>query len=317
MKWMALFLGASWATAIGAGQIVRFEPGEVDFGTQGQGVHLEAEVKLTNTTQEEIHLLNVTSDCSCTAGEPRQRRLRPGESTLMPVGLDTRTYQGPLLRRLTVNTSAGDAELRIKVNIRPFAHWTITPMPVTLPTSQRRQEVTSRLTVVHDGPGRGPFAVLEAKSDQPWLQAQLSTAGAQQSVELRKLTTAPIGAHLVQVTLRTNDPDQPVLPLKVVVSVVSPVRVSPNPIVLPVTQVGLTASRLVVVSGWEESSEPRASLASGRVEPLGRQPNGDHHFSIFVTPQKPGVQNFALQFAVDEDHVLLTVPVIIKADATR
>jgi hypothetical protein len=313
MKWAVFFLVG--LAAVLRGGPLKFEPAEVNFGTQGQGVHLEAEVKLTNTTTQTIHLLNVTSDCSCTAGEPRLRRLGPGESTIMPVGFDTRSYQGVLVRHLVVNTSAGSAELRVKANLRAFAQWEVTPMPVMLPTSQRRQEISAKVVVKHDGPGR--FAVQDATTDQPWLQATLgaATAGQPQAVELRKLASAPVGAHLVQLTLRTNDPQQPVLPIKVVVSVVSPVRVSPNPIVLPAVPVGGTTTREVLVSGWEETSVPRAKLTGGRVESLGPRAGGDHAFSVAVTPASAGIHNLHLQFAVDEDNVLITVPVILKAEA--
>jgi hypothetical protein len=311
MKWAVFFLVG--LAAVLRGGPLKFEPAEVNFGTQGQGVHLEAEVKLTNTTAQTIHLLNVTSDCSCTAGEPRLRRLGPGESTIMPVGFETRNYQGALTRQLVVHTSAGNAELRVKANLRAFAQWEVTPMPVMLPTSQRRQEVSARLVVRHEGPGR--FAVQEATTDQPWLTASLTAADQSQAVELRKLASAPVGAHLVQLTLRTNDPQQPVLPIKVVVSVVSPVRVSPNPIVLPAVPVGGTTTREVLVSGWEDASVPRATLTGGRVESLGVRAGGDHAFSVAVTPASAGIHNLQLQFAVDEDNVLITVPVILKAEA--
>jgi hypothetical protein len=190
-------------------------------------------------------------------------------------------------------------------------------MPVTLPTSLRRQEVSTQVTVTHVGPGN--FAVLAAESDQPWLRARLSStpAGKGQQVEVRKLPAAPVGAHLAQISLRTNDPAQPLLILRVVASVVSPVRVSPNPVILPTVPIGTTATREVVVSGWEETSAPLAKLAAGRIDVGGRQPNGDYAFSVAVTPETAGIHSLQLQLAVDEGNVLVTVPVILKAEARR
>lgn len=308
-----LFLSVCLVVALRAGP-VKIEPGEIDFGTQAQGLHLESVVKLTNTTKGDLQILNVTSDCSCTAGEPRERRLAPGQSTSMPVGFDTRTYQGPIVRRLVIHTSSGEVELNVKATIRQYAHWELAPFPATLPASTRRQEVTIAVKVTHDGPG--DFALRSVATDQPWLEASLSPGGPARTTEvtLRKLSAAPVGSHLAQVVFRTDDPQQPQLALKVFVPVVSPARVSPHPIILPTTKVGATAIREVVVSDWDETSAPRARLASGRVESRGRQPNGDYVFVVFVPAAKAGMHTQPFELSVDEANVLLTVPVMQKVD---
>ena len=62
---------------------MKIEPGEVDFGTKGQNLRLEAVVKLTNASDKDVQIFSVASDCSCTAGEPAQKTLAPGASTTM------------------------------------------------------------------------------------------------------------------------------------------------------------------------------------------------------------------------------------------
>jgi hypothetical protein len=312
-QWSRAFGLGIFAAAAWAGPVV-FEPGEVDFGTKGQGLHLEAEVKMTNTTAKELHVLHVSSDCSCTAGEPRQRRLGPGESTTMPVGMDTRSYQGAVTRRLVVHTSAGDEELRVKATIRAYENWEVIPMSVMLPSSQRQQEASTVVTATYQG-GEN-ITVLGATTDQPWLRAEFNAAlsGKGGSVVVRKLATAPAGPNLAQLTLRTNDPTQPQLVIKVFVPVVSAARVAPNPIILPTTKAGTAAMRDVVVSGWEEGTAPLAKLPLGRVEAKGRQLNGDYVFTVSVTPATAGMSTQMLQLAVDGNSVLLEVPVILKAE---
>ena len=78
---LGLLAATTWAGPL------KFEPGDVDFGTKGQNLRLEAEVKLTNTTGKELQVLSVSSDCSCTAGEPKAKTLAPGASTTMPVAM--------------------------------------------------------------------------------------------------------------------------------------------------------------------------------------------------------------------------------------
>jgi hypothetical protein len=313
MKSSVLFATGLLAATAWAGP-VKFEPAEVDFGSKGQNLRLEAEVKMTNTTAKEIQVLNVSSDCSCTAGEPQKQRLGPGESTTMPVGMDTRSYQGAVLRRLVVHTSAGDEELRVKATIRAFENWEVVPASVMLPNTLRDQEASTVVTATYQG--KEKISLLGATTDQAWLRAEFNAAPAGQggSVVVYKLATAPAGPNTAQLILKTNDPTQPQLAIRVFAPVVSAARVTPNPIILPTTKVGSTATREVVVSAWEEATAPLAKLPLGRVESKGRQPNGDYVFAVAVTPATAGMNTQMLQLAVDDNSVLIEVPVIVKAE---
>lgn len=315
MQWSGVCGFALLAATAWAGP-VKLEPAEVDFGTKGQGLHLEAVVKITNSTTTEIHVLHVSSDCSCAAGQPQQQRLAPGESTTMPVGMDTRTYLGPVVRRLVVHTSAGDAELRVKATIRPFESWEVAPMPLMLRPSRRNQEAAKEVTAAYTGTGKERRAVLSATTDQPWLQAELATTPSQPAgrVTLRKLAAAPAGPNTARLILATNDPTQPRLVVSVYVPVLSDARVSPNPVILPTTKAGSTATREFVLSGWEEGAAPLVKIPTGRVEARGRRPNGDYVFLLSITPQTAGMSTQMLQLALHDNTVLIEVPVLLKAE---
>jgi hypothetical protein len=314
MNLRVVLLSGFLAATTWAGPL-KFEPAEVDFGTKGQNLRLEAEVKLTNTSDKEIEVLSVASDCSCTAGEAKQKKLKPGESTTMPVVMETRVYQGPITRRLTVFTSTGSDEVRAKVMIRVFENWEVVPLPVMLPTSLRSQEASTLVIATYLG--TEDVALLGATTDQAWLRAELNlqqgTKGG--SVVLHKLTTAPAGTHQAQLILKTNDPKQPLLTMKVFVPVVSAATVAPNPIILPTVKAGTPTTQDIVVSGWEESTAPVAKLPLGSVEPKGRQPNGDYVFTVAMTPKTAGMSTQMLQLGADAATVLIEVPVLLKTDA--
>ncbi len=303
-----------WLAATAWAGPLKFEPGDVDFGTKGQNLRLEAEVKLTNTTGKELQVLSVSSDCSCTAGEPKAKTLAPGASTTMPVAMETPSYQGAITRRLTVFTSAGSDELRVKVMIRAFENWEVVPMPLMMPSSMRSQEASTVVSANYLGAEN--ITVLGATTDRAWLRAEHNVEAGRKggSVVLRKLVTAPAGPQQAQVFLKTNDPKNPQLALKVFVPVVSAAKVAPNPIILPTVKAGTAAVREVTVSGWEEATPPEAKLALGSVEAKGRQPNGDYVFTVTLTPTAAGMSTQMLQLA-DASSVLIEVPVILKAEA--
>jgi hypothetical protein len=219
-----------------------------------------------------------------------------------------------VLRRLTVQTNAGDAELRVRATIRLFASWDVTPNPTFFSPSLRLEAASLSLSATYLGSDRR--RVLGASSDQPWLQAELSApqVGETARVHLRKLPDAPSGPHTTEVSLRTDDPDQPILAIKVYVPVLSAATVVPRPVILPATRVGQSASREIAVSGWDESTPPLLRLPAGQIEPRGRRPNGDFVFVLTVTPAQPGMNTQKLQLTLDEGQVLLEVPVLIKGE---
>lgn len=320
IRWL---IGAAVAGGAVAASPLAFDPPEVNFGAVAQHRTLTREVKMTNTSGRELHVISVASDCSCTAGEPRQQRLAPGEATVLPVRLETKTFLGPLLRRLIVATTEGDAELRVRAAIRPFEHWEVSPNPAVLPASRRDQEATAVLRAVFTG--EGGRTLRAAATDRPWLQAELepiAAAGAAgpggtagRTVRLRKLATAPSGPHTVQLTLITDDPREPQLALKVFVPVTAAVRVTPNPIILPTTRVGMVAEREIAVGGWEEVRPPEVQFSGGRVVARGQRPNGDHVFAVSIAPPSPGMHTFSLRVLAGESDVQAEVPVLVKAEA--
>lgn len=312
----ARLLGLPVFAPLAAASPLVFDPPEVNFGAVAQNRVVTREVKVTNTSATEVHVLSVSSDCSCTAGEPRQQRLAPGESTVLPVRLETKTFLGPLVRRLTVYTTEGDGELRVRAAIRPFEHWEVSPNPAVLPASRRDQEATAVVRAAVRG--GGTRTLLAATTDQPWLQAELEPAGAGgatvRTVRLRKLPTAPSGPHTVQLTLTTDDPREPQLALKVFVPVTAAVRVTPNPLILPTTRVGSPAEREITVGGWEEPLPPVVQLSGGKVVARGQRPDGEHVFAVSIAPAGPGMHTFSLRVLAGENDVQAEVPVLVKAE---
>jgi hypothetical protein len=315
-RWNLLvtFLLATLALVARAGPLA-FDPAEVDFGARGQDVRLAAEVRLTNTSATEIQILQVTSDCSCAAGEPRQRRLAPGASTILPVSLETRSSLGPVQRRLVVHTSAGDAEIRVKVNIRPYDHWEISPAPIMLESTLRSEEASAIVSVRYLG--REARVLRGVSTGREWLRASLTKLPEGEpgfGVLLQKVPGAPAGHHAVDLALLTDDPSQPKLAAKVFVPVRSAARVVPSPVILPATRVGTASTAEVVLAGWDEAGPPQARLPRGQVSVLPRRANGDYVFKVTVAPAAAGMQTQVLQISAGDDLVLLEAPVMVKAE---
>ncbi len=317
-RWAALIFGCALGDGVyrAAANPLKFDPPEAAFGAVAQNRTLTREVTLTNTMAREVHILAITSDCSCTAGEPRERQLAPGASTVLPVHLQTKTFLGPLVRRLTVHTTEGDGELRVRAIIRPFEHWDVSPNPVVLPASRRDQPAAAELRAEYRG--AGVRVVTAATADQPWLQAAVEPpepgGGAGRVVRLRKLPGAPAGPHTVALTLATDDPREPQLALKVFVPVTAAVRVTPNPIILPTTRVGTAVEREFVISGWEEPLPPAVKFAGGTVAARGRRPDGDHVFAVSIAPPSPGMHTYSLRVLAGGHDIQVEVPVMVKAE---
>lgn len=312
-RWGASLLAGLTGAAIGWAGPLAFDPAVVDFGTQRQRLHLVAEVRVTNTTEKELEILRVSSDCSCTAGEPNQRTLAPGHSTVLPIRFETESSQGDVVRRLSVETSAGTAELPVRARIRAFAHWDVTPSPLLLPASPRRRDSAGAVAIKYVGSGKA--RLLSATTDTPWLFAELrnSSDGSGGSVIVRRSADAPTGRHEAVLTVQTDAPDEPQLNVKVSVPVPSSAKVSPNPIILPTVRAGTAATREIVVSGWEESVAPAGKMPHGSVQVKDRQPNGDYVLIVAVTPTAPGVSAQMLLLFAGSESSSIEIPVMLKA----
>ncbi len=104
--------------------VVQVDPSGFDFGRAQPGKTLKKEFTLRNAGEAPLVLQGVSTSCGCTAAIPGATRLSPGQSTPLTVTLETRSYRGPLERRVIVRSNDPKTpllEVKVKVTVEPPA----------------------------------------------------------------------------------------------------------------------------------------------------------------------------------------------------
>lgn len=83
-----------------------------DFGVVKMGEPAEVYFEFTNTGDKPLVITNVQSSCGCTTPEYSKKPVPPGKSDKIKVGYKTDRL-GPINRSITVNSNAGDIQLKI------------------------------------------------------------------------------------------------------------------------------------------------------------------------------------------------------------
>ena len=81
------------------------EPGSFDFGEVLPNKTLRKEFLIRNHGSEALVIEKVTTDCGCTAALLDDTRIEPGDSAPLRVSLETRARNGPLKKRVLVQSN--------------------------------------------------------------------------------------------------------------------------------------------------------------------------------------------------------------------
>jgi len=298
------------AASVARGELVA-EPGAVDLGRRAQGVTVESKVSLVNTGKTVVTILEVAADCTCTAAVPEKKELAPGERTELLIKTETRSYQGEITRRIIVRTEEGEVVVPVRVLVTPYERWSIEPGFLVMPPSGRGQPMSGEVMLKYLGE-RG----VEVRAVTPafaWLRAEVRPGeGKTFALIFEKTAAAPKGNHLVATKVLTTDDVNPELTLNVFVSVTSPARVEPSPLVMPAGTVGGEVRLKAKLLGWEAGSAARFKLQNGAVNVLSS--GGEEVvFELVLKPTEVGtVTQLLLVYA--GDTLELEVPVISRAE---
>jgi hypothetical protein len=98
------------------GARIAVEPPSFDFGKAVQNKTLQKEFTIRNYGTEDLTIENVSTTCGCTAALTENKTVKPGGSTPLRVSLQTRNYNGKVVRKVLVRSNdPGKALLEVQV----------------------------------------------------------------------------------------------------------------------------------------------------------------------------------------------------------
>jgi hypothetical protein len=105
---------------IAKGPRIAAEPLVFDFGKSLQNKTLEKEFVIKNFGTEDLEIEKVSTTCGCTVADGFSKVVKPGQSTVMRVKLQTRTYTGRVERKILVQSNdpvKNPLELKVQANV--------------------------------------------------------------------------------------------------------------------------------------------------------------------------------------------------------
>ncbi len=292
---------ASWADAI-------FPDRDHDFGTVARGSKVHHSFLLVNSTGQEVHIESWKTKCGCTDIRIGARTIPPGTQTVIEAVLDTTKFEGYKSSGLTLKLDK-PAPAEVELNLTCFIRGDITlnPGQVDFGVVNRSTGPKVDLTLAYNGAQAG-WAVSGMNTVSPHITAKLTQQARSPggpitySLSTTLSPTAPIGFFKDEITLVTNDPQSPKIPISVTAVVQSNVTVSPSVINLGRVRAGESIQKTIVV----RSAQPfRITGVDVSKADLSAAPPGDlakamHTVSFtFKAPSQVGPYNATVEVQSD------------------
>jgi Protein of unknown function (DUF1573) len=304
----AIVIGWSWPTGAADWTDAVFPERSHDFGTVARGSKVRHSFKLVNSTNQEIHVASWQTKCGCTDVRIGARDIPPGAQTVIEAVIDTTRFTGYKPSGLTVfldRPTAVSVDLNLSCFIRSDV--TLNPGQVDFGAVNRSTRPKLELTLTYAG-GRADWAVSEMKTISDHIVAELREQNRSAGGQVTYLLTAtlkpsaPIGFFKDEITLFTNDPSSPKIPVSVSAVVQSNVTVSPSVINFGTVKVGQSIPKTILV----RSSQPfkltgiKPSQPDLTTPAAVDQSKGLHTVALtFKAPTKLGAYNAVVEFETD------------------
>lgn len=296
---------------------------DFNFGTVAKYSKVHHSFKVINTLDKEIHIVTYRPKCGCTEVKLGATTIPPGTQTVIEAVVDTTKFVGHKESGLTLvidRPAFQEIDFRLTCFIR--GDLTLSPGEVQFGVVNRSSARPSEMSLVYSGQ-QPDWAITKMQTLSPHVTAKLteqprSAAGTPVSYGLAVTLnpSAPVGILKDEITLFTNDPTSPTIPISVSAMVQSNVTVTPSVLALGQVRANETIERTVLVRSAQpfqivglNSNKPEVTFA-----PAGDKPLPLHQVkATFKAPAQPGAFHAVIEV---ETNVKGEPPARINAFAT-
>jgi hypothetical protein len=293
-----------------------------DFGVVARGADVRHRIAVTNIYQETVRITNVSTTCGCSAAQPSQKELKSLETAYIEIRMDTNKFMRRKDSNVDVSmTFDGGASKTVRIPITAYirSDVVLTPGKAEFGSVDAGAGSQKRIQIAYAG--RDNWQIKEVKTGGGTVTAEVrETSRGGGRVNYEMLVTlppeAPLGAVRDELTLVTDDENNPYVPVLVEGEVVADIII--NPTTLPLGQLtpGVDKTMSVVVRGRKPFTIEKIECDSDRECFKVRLPKdlrSVHVLPLTVTPpDQPG--QFVEQFTVTVAG--RSEPLTFKAEGT-
>jgi hypothetical protein len=276
-----------------------------NFGTVARGSRVLHTFRLQNRTNQEIHIADWRTKCGCTEVRVGSRDVPPGTQTTIEAVLDTTKFLGYKASGLTlVIDRPGFVEVDLNLTCFIQGEIALNPGQVDFGIVRRGTKPTQTLTLTYTG-GESDFTVarMQTRSGDVTAKVQRASEGSSQFVLTATLSpTLGSGYFRDEITLFTNDPAAPTVPISVSANVQSSLTISPSVLNLGRVRPGDVIRKTVLVRAAQpfKLTELKASNEelTATPDPDGARPL--HTINLtFKAPARSGPYHAVCEIATD------------------
>jgi hypothetical protein len=232
------------------------EPRKIDFGVIATGSESVREIKITNTTNNVVHISGAAPGCQCVIpGDPSRSLLQPGEEATLEVRMNTRSFKQQRDTYLTITFDAPQLAT-VRVPVTAYIRTDVVFTPGKIDFGSRELGAGGEVTCKIAYAGRSDWKILDIKYSNKDLNAVLKeisrNPGAGTADFELKMTLAPnasVGKIREIVTIVTDDAASPNVPLMVEGIVKSDITLANDSLSLGALRPGDIKTVQVVVQG--------------------------------------------------------------------
>ncbi|MDR3632812.1 MAG: DUF1573 domain-containing protein [Isosphaeraceae bacterium] len=284
-----------------------FPERQYDFGTVARGSKVHHSFKLINRTRYDIHIMSWQAKCGCTEVKIGAQDIPPGTQTTIDAVIDTTRFQGFKPSGLTLHIDRPEYA-RVDLNLSCFIRGDIlvNPGQADFQVTPRSSERSVTMTLNYYG-GQTGWGVTKMVTQSPHVVAKIEQQSRTEGQVSYLLTatlkpTVPTGFFKDEITLHTNDPSSPTIPVSVTAVVQSAVTVAPSILMLGHVKPGAEIKKTVVVRSSQnfkltalKADKPDLTAASDNET---AQPT--HKVTLtFKAPSQPGPFNAVMEIGTD------------------
>jgi len=267
-----------------------------DFGVVAVGADTRYRLAIKNIYKETVHISNVRTTCGCTAAKPSRETLGSLETAYVEVKMNTLRFKHRKNSNVIVTFDAPlSAEVRIPITVYIRTDVVLNPGGVNFGAVAQGAKAERKISVTYAG--RDDWKIKSVRTNNKNLAARIVETSRQDGqvgynllVSLKP--TAPVGKLNQQMTLVTDDANNPYIPVLVRGTVEADITVTPAVIALGTMKSGERKTTNVVIRGRKpftiqtiESSSTRKAFTVR----LSKSPRKVHVLPlVFTAPAAPG-----------------------------
>jgi hypothetical protein len=315
---LSLGLAVLSAVAIAADtppRVVRFfEDTQHNFGRVPRGAQLLHRFTWTNPLGHRIEMVDTRVSCGCATVYVVPRGLEPGQTGTIEVAVDTRRFIGSKTVYIQLLAQPGPVAGTLQVTADSRGDLVYNPGDLNFgivkegehPERSLQIEYAGALDFQIEGPGEVPPGLAVTVKET---YRRAGQAGYEVKAKLTDSATSGDFRHTV--LLKTNDPQNPAIPVLAMGSIRSDVTLTPNPVHFGSIAVGRMAQRRFTIRSNEPFRIKGIHHVPEGMTPLYAETAANVHTVLLQwQPKEAGEANFPLEIQTDlEKHSKLQVTV--------